>query len=92
MRISGLGRAVCGEDGAMITYHFAVHSKRAGIEDLGFMTLANDSEAITFGEQIIRDLTQRDAMPFADWTMGIIEGKRAVCSIPFDAGRQKKYG
>ena len=35
----------------MITYHFAVHSKRAGIEDLGFMTLANDSEAITFGEQ-----------------------------------------
>jgi hypothetical protein len=81
-----------GEDGAMITFRYAVHSKNGGIEDLGSMALTNDREAVTFGEEVIRDMTSRDAMQFADWRMDITEAKRAVCSIPFDAGRLKKYG
>ena len=76
----------------MITYHYAVHSKNGGIEDLGSMALTNDREAVTFGEQVIRDMTSRDAMQFADWTMDITEATRAVCNIRFDAGRLKNTG
>jgi hypothetical protein len=75
----------------MHSYRFTVH-KDDGTESLGFMALAGDAEALAFGERVIQDLTRGDDGQFADWTMNIAEGKRVVSSIPFDAGRQKKYG
>jgi hypothetical protein len=75
----------------MIIYHFAVHNNGTGFEDLGFMTLADDSEALVFGQRVIRDMTRRNAKQYAGWSMESAQGKRAVHSLPFDVGRQKKY-
>jgi hypothetical protein len=73
------------------SYRFTVH-KDDGTETLGFMAFAGDAEAVAFGERVIEDMTLRDDGQFANWTMNITEGNRAVCSISLNAGRQKKYG
>jgi hypothetical protein len=52
-------------------------------ENLGGMDFANDAEAVAFGKRIIRDLMDRAAKQYANWTMEIREGERAVRSLPF---------
>jgi hypothetical protein len=68
----------------MLTYYFAVHSKGAGVEDLGFMAMADEGEALAFGKAVIRDIMRGNARQYADWAMDITVGKRVVGSIPFD--------
>jgi hypothetical protein len=67
----------------MITYHFAVHSD-TNVEDLGFMGLDGDDEAVGFGEQIIRELLIEDPGKYTGWSMEIDEGERFVATIAFD--------
>ena len=90
MRISGLGRAASGLGaiGAMLTYHFAVHSDTS-VEDLGFMGLDGDNAAVDFGEQIIRELLLEDRGRYMGWSMEINEGERFVATIAFDLDTTK---
>jgi Domain of unknown function (DUF6894) len=68
----------------MLSYHFAMRKNGTGqVEGLGFMVLADDSEALAFAEQVIRDLMNEDRN-YASWTMDITDGERPVGSVPID--------
>jgi hypothetical protein len=54
-------------------------------EDLGAMELADDAAAVDFGNGVIRDLMRRGAKQYTGWIMEIMEGQRAVGSVPFTA-------
>jgi hypothetical protein len=74
----------------MPAYSFVVRNNDATeIEGLGGMTLADDGEALAFGDRVIRDLMREDAGQYAAWTMEVAEDERAVASIPFN---QKESG
>jgi hypothetical protein len=66
-------------------YQFALDNG-SGTEDLGGIPLADDPQAITFGEQVIRDL-KRMAGDYQQWSIDITEGERIVGTIPFELGR-----
>jgi hypothetical protein len=53
-------------------------------EDVGWLALSGDDEALAFGEAIIRDLRRGDADPYAGWIMYVTERARVVgrLSIP----------
>jgi hypothetical protein len=63
----------------MSAYRFVIHKNGARTEELGFMSLADDVEALAFGKQVIRDMEHKDA--YGGWTMDILEGKRTVGAI-----------
>jgi stage V sporulation protein SpoVS len=70
----------------MLAYSFVVRNNGAAeIEKLGAMALANDGEALAFGQQMIRDLIREGAEQYAGSTVDIAQDERAVASIPFDA-------
>jgi hypothetical protein len=69
----------------MLAYRFVVRNSDATeIETLGSMQLANDDEALAFGNQMIRDLMRERAEQYAGWTVDVAEDDRAVASIPFN--------
>jgi hypothetical protein len=65
-----------------VGYRFVIHSGDT-VEALGVMPLADDDEARVFGTGVIRDLMEDAAPRYAAYTMDIIQGRRAVASIPF---------
>jgi hypothetical protein len=67
----------------MHAYHFTLRNDGAQVDDLGFMGLADDDEALVFGKQVIRDLKGGDRN-YAGWIMDITEGERPVGNIPFE--------
>jgi hypothetical protein len=67
-----------------IGYRFIIHSGDT-VEALGAMPLRDDDEARLFGSGVIRDLMGNAAARYAAYTMDIIQGERAVASIPFAA-------
>jgi hypothetical protein len=67
----------------MLAYHFTLRNDGAQVDDLGFMGLADDDEALVFGKQVIRDLKGGDRN-YAGWIMDITEGERPVGNIPFE--------
>jgi hypothetical protein len=63
-------------------YKFSIHDANgAHHENAGWMHLANESEAQEFAGNVIKDLLHGNAMRYANWTMDIAEGERAVASI-----------
>jgi hypothetical protein len=64
-------------------YHFAIHNSGATLESLGSSSLNDDSEALAFGKQVIRDLMGGGARQYSGWTMDITQGERAVGSVAF---------
>jgi hypothetical protein len=66
-------------------YQFILHSA-SGREDLGGIDVADDAEAIAFGQQVIQDL-KPEAGRYEQWSMDITEGERIVGTIPFELGR-----
>jgi hypothetical protein len=54
-------------------------------EQVGRLELPDDDEALDFGEAIIRDLQDGDAMPYAGWIMCITESARLVGMLSFPA-------
>jgi hypothetical protein len=65
-----------------IAYRYVIHSGD-NVEVLGAMPLRGDDEARLFGMGVIRDLMKNAATRYAAYTMDIIQGERAIASIPF---------
>jgi hypothetical protein len=65
-------------------YRFVIRSGD-NVESLGAMPLRDDDEARLFGSAVIRDLMGNAAARYAAYTMDIVQGERAVASIPFAA-------
>ena len=64
-------------------YHFSLQNSAERIERLGSVELLSDPEADTFGQQVIRELLDKNPEQYARWTMEITEGQRLVHSILF---------
>jgi hypothetical protein len=78
----------------MLSYHFALWNNRSEKEDLGFLAMANDDEALAFGCDIIRLIQAENAPAYAGSVVEITQEDRAVGSIPFNfetSRRQKIY-
>lgn len=75
----------------MLAYHFRVRNDGARVDDLGFMTLVDDGEALDFGQQVIRDLMGGDRN-YSGWIMDITEGERLVGNIPFNRSARLAEG
>ena len=67
----------------MKLYHFALHQGGVQIEELGTMTLADDTAALAFGERLARDL-ERHQDGSAGRSIAILDGMRTVQSIPLN--------
>ena len=59
-------------------------------EELGGMDFADDAAAASFGNEVIADLMHRTAKQYTGWTMEIMDGERAVVSVPFKANAGQK--
>ena len=73
-----------------VGYRYVIHSGD-NVEALGAMPLKDDGEARLFGVGVIRDLMENAAARYATYTMDIIQGERAVASIPFGSGEAECY-
>jgi hypothetical protein len=69
----------------MPNYRFKV--LRTGSEKTGAAVLADDEEALAFGQRVIRKLIQGEASK-ATGSMEITTGNRNVAHIPFESGTQ----
>ena len=67
----------------MPAYHFALHDAESRKEYLGFMDLADDTDAIEFGRETIQMILQEaEASASAESpVMEITEGSRAVAAL-----------
>lgn len=45
--------------------------------------LAEDDEAVNFGNGVIRDLLEGNVMRYTRWTMDITQSQRAMIGMPF---------
>jgi hypothetical protein len=81
------GQGLCPTGGAlraMLPYRFELRNNSGRrVEDLGFMELVDDGEALAFGKQVIFDLVREDRN-YAGWIMDIIEGKRPVATVALE--------
>ena len=72
----------------MPSYRFSFRDRYGDCrEEVGWLALSDDDEALTFGEAIIRDLQGGHAMPYAGWTMYITKNARLIGRLSF---RQRK--
>jgi len=71
-------------------YHFVMVDDHARMEALGSLALADDGDALAFGEQVIRELMDENARRYDGWTMDITGGRRAVASLLFDPAETQK--
>jgi len=79
-----------GREWAMpVGYRYVIYSGDS-VEALGAMPLKDDDEARLFGVGVIRDLMENAAARYAAYTMDIIQGERAVASIPFGFGEVER--
>ncbi len=68
----------------MPAYHFTtLRQNGTPSENLGATELRNDSEAVEFGESVIRDLMNGDSEQYSGWVLSVTEDERIVRSIPF---------
>ncbi len=75
------------------SYHFALLNNRGDKEDLGFLAMTNDDEALAFACDIIRLIQAEHAPAYAGSVVTIAQEGRAVGSIPFNFETgQKNYG
>jgi hypothetical protein len=68
----------------MPVYSFSIRNgDGSDREVLGFTDLLNDDAALTFGNDVIRDMLRDNVDQYAGWKMDIAEGGRDVCSVAF---------
>jgi hypothetical protein len=60
-------------------------------EEVGRLELPDDDEALAFGEAIILDLQDGDAMPYAGWIMCITESARLLGMLSFPASVNVRF-
>ena len=77
----------------MQVYEFALCSASDGVpattEQLGYLALAGDSDAIAFATPIAEELAQGDG-EFGGWAVKITAGERHVSSIPVQSIERKR--
>jgi hypothetical protein len=69
-------------DLTMPIYRFAMHLGAAETEELGFMRLLDDAEAVDLAKRVIHDMPEEDRTDGR--SLGITDGKRAVAYISCD--------
>jgi hypothetical protein len=62
----------------MSIYHFVLRSPTGQVEELGFLPLADDTEAVSFGKTVIREIVQENPALYAGVVMKVTEGDRGV--------------
>jgi len=68
----------------MPVYSFSIRNgDGSDREVLSFTDLLNDDAALTFGNDVIRDMLRDNVDQYAGWKMDIAEGGRDVCSVAF---------
>jgi len=65
----------------MPAYRFTIQKNDAQTEDLGFIKLVDDSEAILFAKQMVEDMMYNDPKYCAGCAIGVFEGKRTVGNV-----------
>jgi hypothetical protein len=65
----------------MSIYRFVLRDGTGRAEELGFMPLADDKEAISFGETVVREMVNGPPTPHAGSVMEVTDGDRSVGSI-----------
>jgi len=68
----------------MLSYHFTLRHDESSQEDLGYLAMANDDEALAFGRDVIRDIVRDHTPTYTSSALEITEGTRAVGSVAFD--------
>jgi hypothetical protein len=79
----------------MRSYHFSLRNGAGDNENLGYLAMADDEEALSFGRSVIRDIMSEHAASYADSVIEITEGDRAVRSVALGSEasqRQDKFG
>ena len=67
----------------MRPYQYAMHIN-GSVEYLGFLAFASDDEAVEFGKQVVRDLTQRYSDQYSGAVFDITELGRTVGHVTVD--------
>jgi hypothetical protein len=65
---------------AMSVYRFVLRGPGAKFEELGALPLTDDTEAVTFGQSVARDMVQ-GASPQQAAVIEVIDGERTVGRI-----------
>jgi hypothetical protein len=65
----------------MSIYCFVLRSRAGGVESLGCLPLPDDSEAVTFGEAVMRESAEGSSAPYAGAVMEVTDGARTVGRI-----------
>jgi hypothetical protein len=69
----------------MSIYRFVLRNANGEVEQLGFMPLPDDKEAVAFGETMVRELVEGNPTPYVDSVMEVSDGGRAVGNIQADS-------
>ena len=78
----------------MPAYHFALCDDAGHNEDLGFIDLRDDEDAVAFGQDVIEDLLQASDPKLVGSTLDITERRRQVgrLNLEYETWRQRKIG
>jgi hypothetical protein len=69
---------------SMSIYRFVLRNAGGEVEELGFIPLSDDKEAVAFGETMVRELVQEKPTPYAHSVMEVSNGERTVGNIQAD--------
>jgi hypothetical protein len=67
----------------MSYYSFFTYDDASQVDEIGCMSLESDDIALAFGGEIVRDLIRDAPSEHLGWTLEIVDGNRAVATIPF---------
>ena len=76
----------------MPSYHYALRNDVNDHEELGYLAMLNDEEALSFGHDVVRDILREHAASYAGSVMEITERNRAVGSIPLHSDASAASG
>jgi hypothetical protein len=68
----------------MSIYHFVMRSGGGEVEELGFVPLPDDAEAVAFGEKVILESKHGSQTDHSGSVMVVTDGQRDVVEIPFE--------
>ncbi len=75
----------------MLIYHFVLRNDVTN-EDLGYLGMADDDEALELGKRIVLELVEDHEAEYANSALYITEDLRAVANFPLDSAQRKKFG
>ena len=70
-------------------YHFVMVDNDESMETLGGMALADDNDALAFGEQVAQDLVA-NAGDHTGLALAVVKGKQVVARIALDRATLEK--